>query len=433
MIAGRQHPARARARAVEPGTRLDPRARDIVGVVARREITVKLHDRAFLGSTVFMLVVVALAVAIPAFIQGQTPRLTVAVRGSAAQQVVGAATTLGADAQKGSSASVFGVGKLPGAAITTLPVESTAEAERLVRDGTVSAAVIGDDVRTLQVIAAGAVPDALGSLVEAASAQVQVSAAAADAGLTSAQLRAMLNPTPPTTVLLEGTTRGPVPPELLVAVFAFLFYLSVLTFGVSIAQSVVEEKQSRVVELLVAAVPVRLLLAGKVIGNTALAVGQIVLLLGVGILGAAVTGRGDAVGQALAGSGWFLVFFLLGFVLLACLWAVAGSLVSRIEELQATTIVMQVLVALPFIAALFATAPGIVQTTLSYVPLTAPLLMPERVILGDVAAWEPVVSALLVLVFAALSVGLGARLYEGSVLHTSSRLTLRQAWRRVGA
>ena len=148
---------------------------------------------------------------------------------------------------------------------------------------------------------------------------------------------------------------------------------------------------------------------------------------------AAVTGRGDAVGQALAGSGWFLVFFLLGFVLLACLWAVAGSLVSRIEELQATTIVMQVLVTLPFFAALFATAPGIVQTTLSYVPLTAPLLMPERVILGDVAAWEPVVSALLVLVFAVLSVGLGARLYEGSVLHTSSRLTLRQAWRRVGA
>ena len=85
------------------------------------------------------------------------------------------------------------------------------------------------------------------------------------------------------------------------------------------------------------------------------------------------------------------------------------------------------------IAALFATAPGIVQTTLSYVPLTAPLLMPERVILGDVAAWEPVLSALLVLVFAALSVGLGARLYEGSVLHTSSRLTLRQAWRRLGA
>ncbi|OIQ78912.1 ABC-2 family transporter protein [mine drainage metagenome] len=282
-------------------------------------------------------------------------------------------------------------------------------------------------------IAAGAVPDVLGSLVDAASAQVQVSAAAADAGLTSAQLRAMLNPTPPTTVLLDGTARGPVPPELLVVVFAFLFYLSVLTFGVSIAQSVVEEKQSRVVELLVAAVPVRWLLAGKVIGNTALAVGQIVLLLGVGVLGAVVTGRGDAVGQVLAGSGWFLVFFLLGFVLLACLWAVAGSLVSRIEELQSTTIVMQVLVMLPFFAALFATEPGIVQTTLSYIPLTAPLLMPERVILGDAAAWEPVVSALLVLVFAALSVGLGARLYEGSVLHTSSRLKVRQAWRREGA
>ena len=79
MIAGRRDPARARA--AEPGTCDVPRARDTVGVVARREITVKLHDRAFLGSTVFMLVVVALAVAIPAFIQGQTPRLTLRNQG----------------------------------------------------------------------------------------------------------------------------------------------------------------------------------------------------------------------------------------------------------------------------------------------------------------------------------------------------------------
>jgi len=420
-------------RGTPTGGRTGPRRRDMVAVIARREITVKLHDRAFRGSTLFMLVVVALAVAVPAFIQGQTPRLTVAVSGSAAQQVVGAATTLGADAQKGASTTVFGVGTLPGAIITTRPVESTAEAEALVRAGTVSAAVIGDDIRMLQLIAKGAVPDALGSLVEAASAQLQVSAAAADAGLTSTQLRAMLNPTPPTTTLLEARTPGSVPPRFFVAVVALLFYLSVLTFGVSIAQSVIEEKQSRIVEVLVAAVPVRWLLAGKVIGNTVLALGQILLLLVVGILGAAVTGRAGAVGQLLTGAGWFLVFFLLGFVLLACLWAVAGALVSRHEELQSTTIVMQVLVMLPLFAALLATGPGVVQTALSYFPLTAPLLMPERVILGDAAAWEPVLSALLVLAFAAISVGIGARLYEGSVLHTSSRLTVRRAWRRARA
>ncbi|MCR6493066.1 ABC transporter permease [Cellulomonas sp. P24] len=422
-----------RTRGVQDDADERPRLRETVAVIARREITVRLHDRAFRGSTLFMLVVVALAVAVPAFIQGQTPRFTVAVSGSAAQQVVGAATTLAADAQKSSSSTVFGVGKLPSAIITTRPVESTDEAEELVRDGTVSAAVIGDDIRMLQLIAKGVVPDVLGTLVETASAQLQISAAAADAGLTSAQLRAMLNPTPPTTTVLDARTRGSVPPQLLVAVVALLFYLSVLTFGVSIAQSVVEEKQSRVVELLVAAVPVRWLLAGKVIGSTVLALAQILLLLAVGIAGAAVTGRAASVGQLFMGAGWFVVFFVLGFVLLACLWAVAGSLVSRHEELQSTTIVMQVLVMVPLVAALLATEPGIVQTVLSYIPLTAPLLMPERVILGDVAAWEPVVSAVLLLAFAMLSVGLGARLYERSVLHTSSRLHLRQAWRRARA
>ncbi|OIQ82661.1 hypothetical protein GALL_355410 [mine drainage metagenome] len=89
MIAGRR--GAVTARAAQPGGGHGLRARDTVAVVARREIAVKLHDRAFLGSTVFMLLVVALAVAIPAFIQGQTPRLTVAVRGSAAQQDEGAA------------------------------------------------------------------------------------------------------------------------------------------------------------------------------------------------------------------------------------------------------------------------------------------------------------------------------------------------------
>jgi len=195
---------------------------------------------------------------------------------------------------------------------------------------------------------------------------------------------------------------------------------------------VVEEKQSRVVELLVAAVPVRWLLAGKVLGNTALAVGQIVLLLGVGLVGASVAGQGDLISQVLSASGWFVLFFVLGFVMLACLWAVAGSLASRVEELQSTTVVMQVFVMIPFFAAIFATDPGPVQTFLSYFPLTAPLLMPERVMLGSTAPWEPALAALIVLSTAVVFVLLGSRLYQGSVLHTSSKLKIGQAWRARG-
>ena len=111
-----------------------------------------------------------------------------------------------------------------------------------------------------------------------------------------------------------------------------------LMFGMTLANSVVEEKQSRIVEIIATAIPVRQLLAGKVLGNTVLAVGQMALYVGVGLVGLAFTdyrGAGPAVVRRSVG--WFLVFFLAGFVALACLWAVAGALASRTEDLQSTT------------------------------------------------------------------------------------------------
>jgi ABC-2 type transport system permease protein len=195
----------------------------------------------------------------------------------------------------------------------------------------------------------------------------------------------------------------------------------------------VEEKQSRVVELLVAAMPVRHLLTGKVVGNTVMALGQIVVVVAAGVVGAFLTGRGELLAQLVGAAGWFIVFFLLGFVMLACLWAAAGALASRVEDLNATTVVMQVLVIVPFFAAVFTLDPGPVQRLLSYVPFTAPLLMPARVVLGTVEPWEPFVAALVVLGTGVLFVALGARVYRNAVLHTSSRLRATQAWRGVGA
>ena len=408
-----------------------------VRVVAAREIMVKLRDKAFIGSTIFMLLLVVVATAIPLLLGNQTPTLRVAVQGSAAHDAVELATALGREAQEPSAEgtdvssvlSLLGVGTLPGADLTTVEVEPGSDVGRLVRDGDVDAAVVGDDLATLRVLGAESVPDEVALLLRAASTELQVAQTAERGGLTTAEVQALTSPPAPTTELLEPRPTGSMPPELLVLAFAFLFYISVLTFGMSIAQSVVEEKQSRIVELLVAALPVRWLLAGKVLGNTVMAVGQIVLVVGTGLLGASLAGQGAILGQVLRASGWFVLFFVLGFVMLACLWAVAGSLASRVEDLQSTTVFMQVLVIAPFFAAIFAIDPGPTQTLLSYIPFTAPLLMPARVVLGTVEVWEPYVAAAVVLVTALLFVGLGARLYEGSVLHTSNRLKAVQAWR----
>ena len=414
----------------QPGTT----AWSAIRVVANREIAVKLRDKAFIGSTIFMLLIVIAATVIPVLLSQQVPSVRVAVQGAAAEQVIDLAAELGVQAQNDDAAApapvaLLGVGGLPAADITSVAVEPGVDMSLLLRDEDVGAVLIGEELSGLRLVGLQSVSTELETLVTAASSELQVAEAAERGGLSPEEVAAITQPTPPVTELLDVRPAGTMPPEFLVLVFAFLFYLSVLTFGMSIAQSVVEEKQSRVVELLVAAMPVRWLLAGKVIGNTIMAVGQVVVIVGAGLLGATVAGQGELIRQVLGASGWFVIFFLLGFVMLACLWAVAGSLASRIEDLSSTTVFMQVLVIVPFFAAIFLIEPSSTQRLLSYVPFTAPLLMPARVVLGTAEPWEPYVAAVIVLVTAVLFVALGAKLYAGSVLHTSGRLKAAQAWR----
>jgi ABC-2 type transport system permease protein len=214
---------------------------------------------------------------------------------------------------------------------------------------------------------------------------------------------------------------------LLGFVFAMLFFFVVFQFGFAIAQGVVQEKESRVVELLVSAVPVRTLLFGKVLGNGGLALVQLVLLAAVGIAATSLTGNGELTSLLLRNAGWFLVFFGLGFAMLSCLWAAAGAFASRNEDLQATTTPLSLLVMLPLFAAIY-TPDGPLRTAMSYFPITSPLMMPSRLLAGDASVWEAALSALLLVVTAGGAVLIGERLYRSSLMRTSGRTTLRQAW-----
>jgi ABC-2 type transport system permease protein len=210
--------------------------------------------------------------------------------------------------------------------------------------------------------------------------------------------------------------------------FAALFFFTSFSFGLLIAQSVVEEKQSRVVELLVAAIPVRALLFGKVAGTTLLALGQVTLLLAVGLAGASMGGQSAAVTLLLHSGGWFLAFFVLGFSMLSCVWAAAGAMTARQEDLQATTAPIQILMMVPFFASVYITDPGRWLTVLSYIPFTAPLTMPRRLMLGDAAWWEPILAGLGMAATGFVLVAIATRLYEGALLRTANRSSLRAAW-----
>jgi ABC-2 type transport system permease protein len=207
-------------------------------------------------------------------------------------------------------------------------------------------------------------------------------------------------------------------------IFAFLFYFASIMFGMAIATSVVEEKQSRVVEILVSAVPLRQLLAGKVLGNVALALGQMVLFVGVGLIGMAFTSYAPQIGLVAASAGWFLVFFVAGFAALACLWAVAGSLATRSEDLQSTTPVLTTILMVAMFVGLF--GEGTVRVVGSYLPVVSAISMPQRLLAGEAAWWEPFVSLLVTLAFAACTMVIGERLYKRSILNTGRRLNVRE-------
>ncbi|NIZ91788.1 ABC transporter permease [Kineosporiaceae bacterium B12] len=384
-------------------------------IVAQREISERLHDKGFVFSTVFLLVVVLAASFLPGLLSGGTDRYEVAVTADTAALV--------GDAQPGEQDVQVGL----------RTVADAGAAEALVRAGDVDAAVLPGAGGAVEVVGESSVPSGLGDLLTARVGAAQVLAGFAAAGVDGATAARILATPPAVQRLLDPDAVDPTTTALLGLAFSVLFFQIVLIFGYAIAQSVVQEKQTRVIELLVTTVPVRQLLIGKILGNGLLALAQLALLVLAGLAGLFVAQRDllASLPSVPVAALWFVVFFVLGFAMLSCLWAAAGAMASRLEDLQSTATPVQMLVMLPFFASFFANDPGTVQTVLSYLPLSSPMVMPRRVLAGDVALWEPLLSLLLIAATAAVLVAVARRLYENSLLQTGRSLSLRSAWRRA--
>ncbi|MEV4346102.1 ABC transporter permease [Actinoplanes sp. NPDC049596] len=341
-------------------------------VVAAREIKVKLRDRTFLFSTVFFLFIAVASTVVPALLGGGATSVAVADQATATA--------------------------LQSADLDVRVVTDDAAAEKLVRDGDVDAAVVaGPTVLALD--------DSPGDVVRALS-------------------------TAPPVRLLDPSDVDPFVQFAVPFAIAFVFFFTSFLFGVQIAQSVTEEKQTRIVEILVASVPTRALLAGKVAALTLLAFGQVALIAIVALVGARVADVDSAVLSLLEPTvGWFLVFFVFGFVMLATLWAGVGALAARQEDINGASAPVQMLVMIPFFATIFLIDNDAAMRALSYIPFSAPVAMPVRLFTSDVAGWEPIVSLLILAATAVALLAVGARIYEGSLLRTNGRTSFATAWR----
>lgn len=348
-------------------------------LVAEREISTQLRSKAFLISLGVMVVLVI----------GGLVGMNLVNSGDDGQEPV-AVVNLQGDAST-----------LEAAGLDPQGVSSEEEAEALLREGEVEAIITSDSSSPagLRVIGLDEEPTTIAG---------------------------MLAITPTTEVLEPAGTEGPL--RAVVALgFGLVFMVVALGSGMMIVQNTIQEKQNRIVELLLAAISARALLAGKILGNSALALGQAVVLGAAAAAGLMLTGQQEVLDILTVPMLWFVVFFIPGFVLVAAMFAASASLVSRQEDSGTVITPTMMLVMAPYFVVVFFYNNTLAMTIASYVPFSAPVAMPLRMFFNEAMWFEPLLALGVLVLFTALVMWLAAKIYSRSLLRTGQPVSLKTA------
>jgi ABC-2 type transport system permease protein len=389
-----------------------------VALVARREVRERLRSKVFALSTLLSLVLlVGIVVAAGAASDDQATTYELGVVGDRPAAVADAVESLVAGSVELDDEVDLTVETYPDAAA----------AEQAVRDGDVEVALHGSTL-----VVERDIDQRLAALVESANREVAIADALADAGASPADIAAASAPR--TLTLHELDPAGPGDERAQIALIGtIVLYAQLLGFGYWVASGIVEEKASRVVELLLAKTSARRLLAGKIAGIGLLGFTQLVAFVGVALGLAVALGQIDLPPGTGRMGVEVVAWFVLGYALYSCLFAVGGAIASRPEELQGTTFPITLLGMGGFFAAMFAgdDPAGPVARVATFVPPAAPLVMPVRSAAGELPLWEAIVGTGLVLATIAVVVPLAARIYAGGALFTRGQLKLRAALARA--
>jgi ABC-2 type transport system permease protein len=386
-----------------------------VSLVAKREFVTKVRTRSFLIGTAVIIAVLAGYVVLQSVLFDDQQRSVVGLSGQATQL---------ADPLREKARS-FGID------VETRDVTTTGDAEQQVRDGKLDALVTGAPP-ALKMIVKGSGNDVLTTTLNDVLRQQVLVAQLAEAGITPQQVAQNL-----ANVEVAVTALEPVDPQqgqrlAIGLIVAALLYYSLLVYGTMVAQGVVEEKSSRVVEILLATVRPWQLLLGKVIGLGAVGLLQLLVISTVGL---GLSSAFDVIDVGALGGTALLtgvLWYLLGFFLYATVFAAAASLVSRQEELQSVLTPISMTIIVAFVAGInlmIGSPSGPTVTVLSLLPPFAPILMPGRMAMGVAPPWQVILAIVLALAAIAAITWLGGKVYANAVLRTGARVKLREALR----
>jgi ABC-2 type transport system permease protein len=387
-------------------------SRERIGLIAGREIRARIGTRAFKVTTGLLLVAAMGAVVIPHLIHSGKTTYRVALVGALPTGV--AATLPAAGPQIGAVIKV-----------TTEPDETAAEAD--LRKHRFDVALIDGQ----RLVSLHKPADKLSFLIDQVVARARITVRLATAGISAADAAAVLDAGPLPVRALQPETPARNANRAIAFAGTLFIYLALVSYGSLIATGVVEEKSTRVSEVLLGAVRPHELMAGKVIGIGVVGITQLVCVA----IPTAVAAF--AIGSLHVPHGTPLTFaavplwFVLGYGLYSCAYAAAGASASRPEEAGMVAAPLNLVIIASYIASLsvVASPDSSLAKVLSFVPPFAPLIMLSRAALGHVALWEVPVSALLVVASTWLLVHMAGRIYTGAITSTGGRVKLRTALR----
>ncbi len=238
----------------------------------------------------------------------------------------------------------------------------------------------------------------------------------------------------------KAATGTPAALMVLTYILGFAVYMIVIFYGNAVLRGVLEEKRDRVVEVIVSSIRADQLLTGKVIGIGAAGILQIAIWIAFSTL--ALT-RGDEIAAHLGGSlpelpavpisvaGIFLLYFLVGFILYAGIYAAMGAIATTDQEAQQLQlpVIMLLVVALSAMAPVLNDPAGPVAVAASLVPFTAPIVMPMRAAISEIPLPQLIGSVVILILTAIAVLWLAARIYRIGIFATGKRATPREVWR----
>ena len=382
-------------------------------LVAVREMRERSRSRGFRAGLIVMLLVVVGMIVVPAMVDIGGGTKDVGLTGAIPSEL---------------SQAISDHGDAVGTTVRIHTYDDVATGEEAVRQEDIDVLVV--DAQRLEW--RGDADEQLRAVVTGAIQLVAVQERAAAAGIGPDELIALVAPVPVENVEL-GLVAGRNPDdEVAATLMTALLLVAIIAFGNLVLTGVVEEKSSRVVEVLLARIPARNLLAGKVAGIGLLGFAQFAVTALAALVAVVAVDSDDVPAVRGGGLAWVVGWVVLGYTLYAMVYGALGSLASRTEDASSVAGPVSYVLIAGYWASYVAVGSdpdGGWSQLCSLFPATAPLAMPGRIALGAAAWWEPLLAVAFTLAAIAGLVVFAGRVYTGAILHSGPTLKLRAVWR----